>query len=240
MQTSCAICTEKKTLYNLKCSNCIENGFLEKLTCKDCILKLDNCPWCRANFDHTLLQLNTWGIAPKISRIVSEVPKKTQILMNKISKNKIIPKRENEEIIIKEKNTCLDCCLMVKVLQIFVSYIFMSLGIGMTGFLAGLLFCGKPDCYLCLVSGICGVCFFLVASCTVSIALQKYSEYKYKFICIGEVCCTLFFVTILILSLGSVEGCKVSSHKLFLFFFILPCYLVISIKCICECANTSD
>ena len=241
MQSSCAICLKSNTcLYNLKCSNCIENGFLNKLTCKECISKLDKCPWCRGNFDHTLLQINTWRIAPKISQVVSKVPKKTHFLMNKISKKKIIPKTENEVIIINEKNTCFDCCILLKRLQIFVSSIFMVIGISITGFLVGVLFCGNPNCYLCLISGSCGILFFLLASCTVSIALQKYSDYKYKFLCIGEICCTIVFLIILILSLGTVEGCKVSTYNLYLLLFILPCFFGITTKCICECASTND
>ena len=241
MQTVCAICNDDKvSLYNLKCPNCLENGFTDKLTCKECIPKLQSCPWCRSEFDPTLMQLHTWRKAPKISRVVSQVPKKTQIVLKKWSKRKIVPTSHNETIVVTETNSWFDCCIMLKGLQIIISYIFMLIGIGMTGFLAGLLFCGQPKCHLCIISGVCGVCFSLFSSLTISVALQRKNKYKYKVIFGGEICCSIFFVIILILSLGSIEGCKISSQNLVLLFFILPCYFGITAKCINECATTSD
>ena len=238
MQNVCAICNEDKgSLYNLKCPNCLENGFTDKLTCKECIPKLQNCPWCRSEFDPTLMQLYTWRNAPKISRVVS---KKTQIVLKKWSKRKIVPKSHKETIVVKETNYCFNCCIMMKGFQILVSYIFMCIGIGITGFMAGLLICGKPKCYLCLVSGACGVFFSLFSSLTISVALQRKHVYKYKVIFGGQICCSIFFVIILILSLGSIEGCKMSSHNLFLLLFIVPCFFGITAKTIYDCATTCD
>lgn len=236
-QTLCAICCEEKhSLYNVKCPNCLECGYVNKLTCQDCLNQIENCPWCRSDINANLLQLKTWRSAPRLSRVITRIPEKGKKMVSKFSKTKIFPTSSN--VVVKEKISCFDICMWLKFI---LSCFFMIVGISMTGFLMGMLWCGKSNCVYCIINGIFGVCYSTTASLAISIALHDVrSESKYRFLTITHVSCTFFFALMMIITFGTMGSCSFVITKCILLLFLFPCYVCITGKCVSDCASLSD
>jgi hypothetical protein len=236
-QTLCAICCEqKRSLYNVKCPNCLECGYANKLTCNDCLNKIDTCPWCRCEINPNLLQLKTWRTAPKISRVVARMPEKGKQMVSKFSKTKIFPTSSN--VAVEKKTSCFDICMWIKfILNCF----FMLVGISVTGFLMGMIWCGKPNCVYCIINGILGVCYATTASMAITIALHGVrSESKYRFLTISHLSCTFFFASMMFITFGTLGSCSLVITNCIILLFLLPCYFCLTVKCVADCASLSD
>lgn len=228
-QTLCAICCEKnQSLYNVQCPNCLECGYAHKLTCQECLKSIDKCPWCRSTLNHDLLQLKTWRTAPKMSRIVTRIPEKSKQLVSKFNNTKIFPKASN--VIVKKKMSCFDICMWIKLL---LSCFFMIVGICVTGYIIGVVLCGKNNCIFCIINGILGICYVLSSSMTISIALRD-AQYKYKYtsMTIAHSSCTFFFTIMMFITFGTTGNCNIVIENGLITFFLIPCYICLTVKCV--------